>query len=142
MKTKTLLLMLFVLTGICSCNKKDESKDNQRVLAIYYLEGMCKDSLHSSPDSIVFPDECTVVIKESDKYGLLINIEKTSADFKAFLRGDSLFIPHQQWCNFDGNQATFQGKGKMTDDSLFLHYGVGGRFGVFDCECKGGKITE
>lgn len=135
-KIKSLLFVLLILTSICSCNKKDEGKDNQHVLAIYHLEGTCLD------DVVVFRDECDIVIKESDKYGLLVNFGSISTDFKAFLRGDSLFIPLQSWKEYNGNQASFQGNGKMKNDSLFLHYMTGGTFGFFDCESEGEKITE
>jgi hypothetical protein len=136
-KIKSLLLILLVLTSICSCKKKD-TEDNQRVLETYYLEEACVEHILG----YVLDGEREIVIKESDKYGLLVNINIGAPDFKAFLRGDSLFIPIQGWRTFDGSQATFRGEGEMKNDSLFLHYAAGGAFGIFECECKGGKTKN
>jgi hypothetical protein len=37
----------------------------------------------------------------------------------------------------DRNQGSFQGKGKIKNDSLFLHYVVNAGFDYFECDCKG-----
>jgi len=133
MKTIKLLILLHILICISSCNDKD--KDIQRVIGTYYLEEMCEDHL----SGYVFTDERVVVIKESSKYGLLVNIG-TTHDFNAFMSNDSLFIPLQKYTIFDGSQASFQGEGEIKNDSLFLHYKNGSTVGLIECDCKGKKV--
>ena len=133
MKLQILILLIPISISLCAQNI-------QRFLGTYHLEGMCKNMLQEGD---VFPDERDVIITEGIESDLLINIgASANADFKTFISGDSLYIPVQWWDNFDETQASFQGKGKIENDSLFLHYGVGGTFGVFECECKGKKTSS
>ena len=138
---KKILLILLIPVSLTSCNK-DRHKDEYALSIIenYYIEGTCKNVLQ---EDFVFSDERHVAIKKNGKSELFfeINIDFTP-DFEAFMLDDSLFIPLQLWKNFDETQASFQAHGLMIDDSLFLHYGVGGTFGIFDCNCKGKKITS
>ena len=130
----TLVVILFV-----SCDKNNETvegKNVQRFLGTYYLEGTCEEYVSGG----VFLDEREVTIKKGIETDLLINIGSlTSVDFNASVSNDSLYIPLQRWSNFDGTQSSFQGKGEIKNDTLFLRYMAGGSTGVVDCECKGGK---
>jgi len=135
MKTiKLQLLILLIPISINLC-----AQDIQRFLGIYHLKGVCE-----SQEGNVFPDERGVIITEGIESDLLINIGASAGfnDFKVFVSGDSLFIPSQWWDNFDETQASFQGKGRIENDSLFLYYKTGGTFGTFECECKGKKTSS
>ena len=133
---KIKLAAIFLLTGIIL-----EAQDIQRFLGTYHLVGVCKDMLQ---EGSVFSDERDVVIAEGFESDLLINIGASARfnDFKAFILEDSLSIPIQWWDNFDETQASFQGKGNIENDSLFLYYKAGGTFGTFECECKGKKTSS
>jgi len=132
-KLQLLLLLLPISINLCA-------QDIQRFLGTYHLEGVCEDIVSTG---YVFPDERKVVITEGDESDLLFDINiGFTINFKAFILNDSLFIPLQWWKNFDETQASFQGKGKIENDSLFLYYKAGGTFGIFECKCKGKKITS
>ena len=133
-KLQLLILLIPISINVCA-------QDIQRFLGTYYLEGICKDMLQGGN---VFPDERDVIIKEGTESDLLINIGASAGfnDFKVFVSEDSLSIPLQWWDAFNGMQASFSGKGKIENDSLFLHYGAGGAFGVIECECKGKKTSS
>ena len=131
-KGKIILLIILLAVGY-SCKSTSNI-----VLGTYYLEGECNDMLNEGK---AYPDERMVTIKQGIKSQLQINIGEY-VDFEAFESNDSLFVPLQWWTNFDGSQSSFQGKGKVENDSLFLHYSVGGSFGVLECECTGKKVTE
>ena len=120
--------------------KVDSNQDIQHFLGTYHLKGICEDMVQVG---FVFPDERDVIISEGIESDLLINIDASANfnNFKVYFLKDSLYIPLQWWNNFDETQASFQGKGKIENDSLFLRYGVGGTFGVIECHCKGEKIS-
>lgn len=132
-KLQLLILLIPICINLCA-------QDIQRFLGTYHLEGMCKDI---SQEGNIFPDERDVIIKEGIESDLLINIGASTGfnSFKTFVSEDSLSIPIQWWENFDETQASFQGKGKIKNDSLFLYYKTGGTFGAFECECKGKKVN-
>jgi len=133
---KIKLAAIFLLTGIIS-----EAQDIQRFLGTYHLEGICETFIENN---FVFTEERDVIITEGTESDLLINIGASAGnnEFKVFISEDSLFIPVQWWVNFNETQATFRGKGRIENDSLFLYYKAGGTFGIIECNCKGKKTSQ
>ncbi len=133
MKLKLLILLLSISGNLCAQNI-------QTFPGTYRLKGQCADL---TKYNYLFPEERDVVITESAGTDLLfdINIDFTPS-FKATALNDSLFVPLQSWENFDETQATFRAKGRVENDSLFLHYIAGGTFGIVDCDCKGERVTS
>ena len=135
------IIKLQLLTLLIPISINLFAQDIQRFLGTYHLEIECEDMLQ---EWNVFSGEHDVIITEGIESDLLINIGASAEfnDFQAFVSEDSLFIPLQWWDNFDETQASFQGKGKVENDSLFLYYGLGGSFGILECECKGKKRSS
>ena len=133
---KIKLAAIFLLTGIIS-----EAQDIQRFLGPYHLEGICETFIENN---FVFTEERDVIITEGTESDLLINIGASAGnnEFKVFISEDSLFIPVQWWVNFNETQASFQGKGNIENDSLFLYYKATGSFGIIECNCKGKKTSQ
>jgi hypothetical protein len=91
----------------------------------------------------LFDDERDIILSAGDESDLLLDMQPFSSEsrLQVFIHNDSLFIPVQSFENFDGTQASFSGEGKVTNDSIFLHYRSGGTFGVFECNGKGKKMA-
>ena len=134
-----ILLVPISIIYYCEPVSTDISHKHSSFIGTYNVVGTCEDVLHVNN---FFADEKEVVIKAGTESDLLINIKSLSSEinFKASVSNDSLFIPLQWWTNTDGSQASFQANGAIRNDSLFLHYGAGGSFGLFDCDCKGKKV--
>jgi hypothetical protein len=131
--TKLFLLMLLNTMGISLF-----AVDIQHFTGTFHIEETCLDAT-----GYVFSDEKDIHFTAGDESDLLFAMPSNGVNgLNAFVDGDSIFIPLQWWNNYDDTQASFAGKGKMVNDSIFLHYGAGGAFGVVDCDCKGEKIKK
>ncbi|MDR1678944.1 MAG: hypothetical protein LBR81_04120 [Prevotellaceae bacterium] len=115
--------------------KTNDTKNPQQFLGEYLLEGTCNVL---APWQEELPYETPIAITIGTESDLLINsIGFASSDFKAFVVNDSLFIPSQVGNIVWQQPETFQGKGKIQNDSLFISFTNGGEFGFLECECKG-----
>ena len=127
---------------IKTIKKWSSNQDIQRFLGTYLVEEICKDVTNSSKTSGTFSSETKgVTIEEGIESDLLI-----SADYgflPAFVFDNSFFVPYHHW-EIDSVRLSkgFSGEGKITNDSIFLHYRKyhNGIKLVLDCTCKGKKI--
>ena len=118
------------------------NQDISHFLGEYSLIEICKPLLYE--EEFLYEEQRQVVIKAGVESDLLIkNIGISAFSFyKIFILNDSLFIPPQdsEFPVLNNYPETIRGKGVFRNDSLFLYYGSGSGFGLFDCECKGKKI--
>ncbi|MDR1335406.1 MAG: T9SS type A sorting domain-containing protein [Tannerella sp.] len=114
------------------------SDDIQHFTGIFHIKETCLDE-----KGYAFSGEKDIHFTAGNESDLLFAMPTNSIkNLNAFVDRDSIFIPLQWWDNYDDTQASFAGKGKIVNDSIFLHYGAGGAFGVVDCDCKGEKIKK
>ena len=144
MKTiKFLLLILLIQVYFNSCAKESEEIEEIRILETveYRVAGICVEKTIFPELEIEF--ERSVFTRKIYETDFLLNFDNiTYKGYDAFLSGDSLFIPLQWYPSYNGINASFQGKAKIENDSIFLSYKEGGPDGVFFCECKGKKISS
>jgi hypothetical protein len=133
---KTIKLFLLILLSTVSINLFAD--DIQHFTGAFHIEETC-----SNETGYVFSGEKDIYFTAGDESDLLFAMPSNGIKgLNAFVDNDSIFIPLQWWDNYDDTQASFAGKGKIINDSIFLHYGAGGAFGVVDCDCKGEKIKK
>ena len=127
------LLFLLILMSIYSCKEKPRIVDPMRIP--YHLERTCIDMLDSA-NSVIY-NECNALIEIAWDTTIQFDDVAGNSQFRVVGFSDSLFIPLQTWKE-SGNQASFQGGGKMTNDSLFIHYEyVSNSNGSWNCDCVG-----
>jgi hypothetical protein len=148
------LVLILLLTGTVLC-----AQDVQRFLGTYSVESVCFPV--NAPGFILPPIYHDIVITEDIESDLLISflLRHSCCEYKveAFvLDDDSLFIPYQSWIYYcegqfeDSIQCSFEGKGKISNDSISLLFFYGSAntippqsdLGSFVCNCKNKNNTH
>jgi hypothetical protein len=152
---KIKLAIVLFLTGTVLC-----AQDVQRFFGTYSVESVCFPV--NAPGFILPPMYHDIVITEGIDSDLLISFfpmrySCCKYNVKAFiLDDDSLFIPFQSWiCYCEGQfedsiQCSFEGKGKISNDSISLLFFYGSAntippqsdLGSFVCDCKNKSTTD
>jgi hypothetical protein len=82
--------------------------------------------------------EYTLRVNKSDEDENMFTLENFANSYKAkaILKNDSLFIPSQQFPYYESH-VTIDGKGKVSNDTLYYEYFSGGPAGQIICKCIG-----
>ena len=129
-------LQFVLLLGSCRKPPKEEIRYDPMWIP-YHLERTCIDMLDST--NIVISNECRALMEITSDTIIQFNDVAGARWFKIVNFNDSLFIPLQYFTKYGEEQGSFQGKGKMTKDSLFIHYEyISNSDGSWNCDCKGG----
>ena len=136
---KPLIVLILVSVYLCCKEPPREYVHDIFENYTYHLEGTCID-MRDSIGRVIY-EERDVFIYTTNFIDTTISIDGVLGNkFKVFNFNDSLLIPIQYFTKKDGNRGSFQGKGKIKNDSLFLYYIVNADFGFFECDCKGKQV--
>ncbi len=134
------------------------AQDVQRFFGTYSVESICFPV--NASEVILSPMYHDIVITEGVDSDLLISFFPMRYSYceynvNAFIINDSLYIPYQSWIYCDEDQfgdsieCSFEGKGKISNDSISLLFFYGSAntippqsdLGSFVCNCKNKNNT-
>ena len=132
---------IFFLISIYMCLSFNLIAQNtQNILGIYTLTEVCTSKLFPGySDTLDYEIEITE--SSVDTFDIQFNLDAHFQDtIRAVILNDSTFqISLQIFPNFDSTTISIWGEGFVQNDSIEIHYGSGGEFGLVECNCKGIK---